>query len=190
MGLRVCTMTIESVSLYSASRQHFTPKLDKKETPQDYEERTWREKCHYNDDGHVVIPPESFSFAIKAMAARLRMKIPGKGNSEYGKLFLAGIMILDGLVCKETRETVQSWTGSMNADGKRGSGTRVLRTFPIIPKWGGDLQVYIGDESIPADVFEYVVQQAGMLNGVGRYRPAQGGTNGRFRVTKFKWESQ
>lgn len=190
MGLRVCTMTIESVSLYSASRQHGTPKIDEKETPAAYEERTWREKCHYNDDGHVVIPAESFSFALKATASGLRMKIPGKGNSEYGKKFLAGILITDGLVCKETRETVLSWSGSMNADGKRGSGTRVWRTFPIIPKWGGDLQVYVLDEAIPDKVLQYVAEQCGLLNGVGRYRPAQGGTNGRFKVNKFKWESQ
>ena len=36
-----------------------------------------------------------------------------------------------------------SFTGSMNADGKRGSGKRVDRTFPVVPKWGGVLEIYI-----------------------------------------------
>lgn len=188
--MRTVAMTIESISPYSASRQHMTPKIRDKETPADYEERTWREKCHYTDDGHVVIPAEAFSFGLKATAQKLRLKIPGKGNSEYGKLFLAGLLITDGLVLPETRDTVLSWSGSMNADGKRGSGKRVWRTFPHIPKWGGTVLVYVLDDAIPADVFEMVAIECGKLNGVGRYRPAQGGTNGRFRVTQFEWASQ
>lgn len=187
--MRICTITMESLSPYSASRQHMTPKGDK-ESHADYEERTWREKAYYNDDGRVVIPPESFSFAIKAMASRLRIRIPGKGQSEYGKLFTAGILITDGLVLKETRDTVQSWSGSMNADGKRGSGKRVWRTFPHVPKWGGSIEVYVLDDEIPKDVFERVCNECGKLNGVGRYRPAQGGTNGRFKITSFKWSEQ
>jgi hypothetical protein len=174
---------------YSASRKHNEPKGDK-ESHADYEVRTWREKCHYTDNGHVVIPPESFSFAIKAMASRLRIRIPGKGQSEYGKLFTAGILIVDGLVLPETRDTVLSWSGSMNADGKRGSGKRVDRTFPMIPKWGGTLEIFVLDDEVPKDVFERVMNDCGKLNGVGRYRPAQGGTNGRFKVTKFKWSEQ
>lgn len=187
--MRTCKITVESMAPYSASRKHNEPKRDK-ESAADHDARTWRERCHFADDGHVMIPPESFSFALKAMAQRLRMKIPGKGNSEYGKLFVAGILITDGLVLPETRDTVLSWTGSMNADGKRGSGTRVDRTFPMIPKWGGDVLVYVLDDAIPKDVFEYVAKQCGMLNGVGRYRPAQGGTNGRFACKKFTWSEQ
>jgi hypothetical protein len=166
-----------------------TPKKDK-ESHADYEDRTWREKCHYADDGHVLIPPESFSFAIKAMASRMRIRIPGKGQSEYGKLFTAGILITDGIACKETRETVSHWTGSVHADGKRGSGSRVMRTFPVVPKWAGKLEVYVLDDNIPKDVFENVVSETGKLNGVGRYRPAQGGTNGRFKATKFEWREE
>jgi len=187
--MKVCRATIESISPYSASRKHAEEKGEK-ESHADFEQRTWREKAHYTDDGHVLIPPESFSFAIKAMASRLRIRIPGKGQSEYGKLFTAGILITDGLVCKETRETVASFTGSMNADGKRGSGKRVDRTFPVVPKWGGVLEIYILDDEIPKDVFERVLHECGKLNGVGRYRPAQGGTNGRFKVTKFEWSEQ
>lgn len=186
--MKVCNVTIASISPYSASRMHMTNK-GAKESHADYEERTWREKAHYTDDGHVLIPPEAFSFAIKAMASRLRMRIPGKGQSEYGKLFTAGILITDGLVLPETRDTVLSWSGNMNADGKRGSGKRVWRTFPHVPKWGGTLEVNILDDEIPKDVFERVVVECGKLNGVGRYRPAQGGTNGRFKVTKFEWST-
>lgn len=187
--MNVCVATIESISPYSASRKHGIVKGDK-ESHSEYEQRTWREKAYYDDDGRLFIPPESFSFAIKAMASRLRIRIPGKGQSEYGKLFTAGILITDGLKCKETRDTVASFTGSMNADGKRGSGTRVDRTFPMVPKWGGNLEIFVLDDEIPKDVFERVLVECGKLNGVGRYRPAQGGTNGRFKVTKFAWREQ
>ena len=173
--MKVCKAQLESISPYSVSRLHREPK---------------REKAHYAPDGHVMIPTESFAFAIKAMASRLRIRIPGKGQSEYGKLFTAGILITDGIVLPETRDTVVSWTGSMNADGKRGSGKRVDKTFPMIPKWSGELIVYVLDDEIPRDVFERVLNETGKLNGVGRYRPAQGGTNGRFRVVSIKWSEE
>ena len=186
--MKEVTFTIESISPYSASRKHDAPKKNDKEGPADYDARTWREKCHYTDDGNVIIPPEAFSFAIKATAQKLQLKIPGKGTAKYGGRFLSGILITDGLVLPETRDTLKSWTGSMNADGRRGSGKRVDRTFPMIHKWGGSITCYILDDEIPKDIFERVVHECGKLNGVGRYRPAQGGTNGRFRVTKFVWK--
>ena len=74
-----------------------------------------------------------------------------------------------------------------NADGVRGSGKRVFRTFPVIPVWSGVLDVMISDPDLPDAVFERVVIAAGRCQGVGRFRPEKGGSNGRFTVTKFEW---
>lgn len=187
--MKVCYAQLSSISPYSASKMLPDTK-GKKESHADYDQRIWRDKAHYDDAGRLVIPPESFSFAIKAMAARMRLRIPGKGNSEYGKLFLAGILVTDPVPTKYTRDTVPSWAGNMHANGVRGNGKRVWRTFPIVPEWSGELCVYVLDDEIPKDVFERVLDECGKLNGVGRYRPAQGGTNGRFRVNSVRWAEQ
>ena len=56
--MKTATCTLASVSPYSQSRSysHEVEKLSK-ESHEAYEERTWRNKCHTDKDGHVVIPP-------------------------------------------------------------------------------------------------------------------------------------
>jgi hypothetical protein len=187
--MKVCVATLSSISTYSQGKK-IQEKKRPKEADADFEARIWKERAHWTEDGRLVIPPEQFSFAIKDMARTLRIRIEGKGHSEYGKLFMAGILITDGIVTEYTRDTVPHWTGSMHAQGKRGGGSRVDRTFPMVPKWRGDLTVYILDDQIPQDIFERVLNECGKLAGVGRYRPSQGGTNGRFRVEKCVWSEQ
>ena len=66
--MKTCTATLRSVSPYSSSRPHVTEKLEK-ETPADFEKRTWREKLHVNDEGVVFIPGMSFKMALDKAAA-------------------------------------------------------------------------------------------------------------------------
>jgi len=44
-----------------------------------------------------------------------------------------------------TPATEFSWGGYCNADGKRGSGTRVFRRFPETKQWTGQLEILIFD---------------------------------------------
>jgi len=75
------------------------------------------------------------------------------------------------------------------ADGKRGSGKRVEKCFPVIPEWQGDLAFYILDETITEDVFRYHLEQAGKFIGIGFFRPRNNGYFGRFEVVKMTWET-
>jgi hypothetical protein len=65
----------------------------------------------------------------------------------------------------------------------------VPRIFPQFPKWQGVASFTILDDIISEAVFEQHVKAAGLLIGIGRFRPGNGGTNGRFRITQFKWEN-
>ena len=47
--------TLKSCSPYSQSRHHSEPKLEK-ESPKDYELRTWRYRLHTDKNGNVYIP--------------------------------------------------------------------------------------------------------------------------------------
>jgi hypothetical protein len=69
----------------------------------------------------------------------------------------------------------------------RGSGKRVKRTFPVVPKWEGAVVFAILDETITRTVFEEHIKAVGMLVGVGRFRPENGGMNGRFEVVSIDW---
>ncbi|HUT88717.1 MAG TPA: hypothetical protein VMY37_04425 [Thermoguttaceae bacterium] len=93
--MRIAVATLESLSPYSQSRQHDTPRTEK-EGHDDYERRTWLNRTHVNNDGYVFIPPMAFKFSLETAARFLRIRIPGKGQSEYGKHFRSGVLVPDG----------------------------------------------------------------------------------------------
>lgn len=187
--MKICTAEINGITPLSLSRQHFTPKKEK-ESHSEYEARTWREKAHYDASGVAHVKGISFKMALDSAAKFLSLQIPGKGKATYSKHFLSGVLCPEDLPLGVTRETIQGIELSMNADGKRGSGTRVLRFFPSIPKWGGKLTFYVLDDTIPKDVFQRVLVESGKFIGVGQYRPQQGGTCGRFEVKSVTWTEE
>jgi len=187
--MKICTATLKSVTPVSLSRLHDTPKIEK-ERPDEYEARTWREKSRYDEKGLAYIPGIAFKMALDSAAKFLSLQIPGKGKATFTKHFLSGVICADNMSLGVTRDDMQSVTINANADGVRGSGKRVKRTFPIVPKWAGELSFYVLDDTIPKDVFERVLKESGRFIGVGQYRPQQGGTNGRFDVEKVVWSEQ
>lgn len=185
--MKIAVCSLQSVSPYSQSRMHAIPRQDK-ESADDHEQRTWKHRCHVNDDGNVFIPPMAFKRAIERAAQMLSMNIPGRGTSKYTKHFLAGILVTEGLVLPyKFPDQVEGETFFMNADGKRGSGKRVPRTYPVFRNWEGDVKFYVLDDTITKEVFEHHLQEAGKYCGIGRFRPEVGGYYGRFEVNKVKW---
>jgi hypothetical protein len=81
--MKTCTVHFTGQAPYSASRAHCAEKLPK-ETPDAYEERTWREKAHVKD-GRVVIPAMAFKIGLDRAAKMLGRQIPGKGKATYTK---------------------------------------------------------------------------------------------------------
>lgn len=187
--MKIARCHLVSLAAYSMSKKHNTEKLAK-EKPDDYEKRTWPMKMHVNANGEVIIPPIAFKFSLETAAKMLRMRIPGKDRSEYGKHFKAGVIVTDEVVIAPSREAVQGVWFSMNANGKRGSGSRVDRCLPQVPKWSGIVNYYILDDTITEDVFEKHLEESGKLVGIGQFRPENGGYCGRFKVEKIDWIEQ
>jgi hypothetical protein len=186
--MRQIIASLESVSAYSQSRYHQTPKLDK-ETHDDHEKRTWRNRLHTNQDGFVFIPPMSFKNCLSECAKYISMQIPGKGKSTYTKHFEAGVMVTDPLVLPIKGEDVTGEWLHVPSDGRRGGSSRVLKCFPCIPNWSGDVTFFIFDDTITESVFKYHLEQAGRFIGIGRFRPRNNGYYGRFKVADLVCES-
>ena len=192
--MRKATLEFTGIALYSQSRCHSpeNPKLNK-ESPADYEARTWREKAHYDDDGRMVIPALAFKNAIAEAAKYLSIQIPGKGKSTYTKHFEAGIIVADDALLTIggeviTRETVLGDTLHVPSDGKRGGGSRVFRTFPTVKSgWKATVEFIVVDDVITRDVFQQHISQAGQLIGIGSFRVRNNGTRGRFVSTISEW---
>lgn len=184
--MHTAIVTLKSVSPYSQSRFHNTPKSDK-ETHQDHEARTWRERLHANEDGYVYIPPMSLKNALSEAAKYLSMQIPGKGKSTFTKHIEAGTLCIDPLVLACRKEEVAGEWLFVPASGKRGDGKRVLKCFPVIPSWSGKASFTILDDLVTREVFVKHLEEAGRFIGIGRFRPRNNGFYGRFSVEKVEW---
>lgn len=184
--MKIATCKMKSISPYSQSRYHETEKLNK-ELPDAYRLRTWREHLHYDKDGQVFIPPMTFKNCLSEVAKFLSVQIPGKGKSTYTKHFEAGVLVMDSAYIGIHKDAVECENLFLPSDGVRGSGKRVVKTYPVIREWTCTIPVYISDDMITEDVFKYHLQQAGTFIGIGRFRPRNNGYYGRFTVEAVNW---
>jgi hypothetical protein len=186
---KIVTVKLKSTAPYSQSRKHDTPRLhDGKESHDAHEARTWREKCTVGDNDEIVIPAMGFKQALDAVAKRLGDQIPGKGKATYTKHFKGGVICEADVAIGWKKADVPGITISANSDGVRGSGKRVNRTFPQVPHWEGTARFAILDDTITKSVFERHLKEAGRFIGIGRFRPENGGLNGRFEVIRCTYE--
>lgn len=178
--------TLTSNAPYCQSRNYAmeVPK-EPKEGHDEYEKRTWRHRSHIDADGQIIIPAEALQFAIRDGAAYLSERIPGKGVEKWTKHFASGVMVPRPIVLPERRETMQGTWVHVHANGRRGSGTRVWRCFPTVPKWQGDITIIVLDDLITEEILRRVVQHAGLFIGVGQNKPQNGGSRGRFVLSEL-----
>lgn len=181
---------LKSVSRYSQSACIQSPKQDR-EKSDDYEKRTWRERCHVVSDGdNIFIPPMAFANSLKEAAKYLNINIPGQGKATYRKNFDAGVMVLDPLVLPYKVQDIQGESLFVPSDGVQGSGKRVWKTFPYVDNWSGTIEYIIVDDIITEDVFTRVLVASGTLIGIGRFRPKNRGYYGRFKVDSVAWQHE
>jgi len=184
--MKKATVKLYSLTPTTFGKFHQAPKLEK-ELPDAYEQRTWKEKAHYTDDLFVKIPGTMIGNCIRESAKFLSLQIPGKGKSTYSKHFDAGIIIYNDIKTEIHKNDLQGHIQHVPSDGTPGGTRRVLKVFPIVQEWGGQIEILIGDDIITADVFEKVIKNAGSLIGIGTWRPRNRGMNGRFIVEDIKW---
>lgn len=185
--MKTCICTLQSTSPYSQSK-FIDPSLKKdKETNDVFEKRMWPEKMHYNENNEVYIPPMAFKQSIDEAARYLSIQVPGRGKTTYTKHFKSGVLCTTPVLLGIKKGDVKGEQFLMNSDGVRGSGKRVPRTFPVVPKWTSTVEFAILDELVTEDVFIRVLHEAGQVIGVGRFRPQNGGYYGRFSLVDYEW---
>jgi glyoxylase-like metal-dependent hydrolase (beta-lactamase superfamily II) len=181
---------LTGIAPLSQSRQHDEPKLEG-ESHEEYDKRTWRSKLNVSADGEtVVIPAHGVQQALIAAARYSGKQIPGQGKKTWTKKFEGGITLFEDPRLNVHPDNVQSVTISANADGQRGSGKRVPRRFPIIHQWETEFELVILDPIIGADILQEMLEISGMFVGLGRFRPENGGLNGRFSPEIVRWNDR
>lgn len=187
--MKLVKTVLKSTSPYSQSRHYSKDQVPllAGELHDAYERRNWRHRLHTDANQIVEIPPMAFANAIKESAKRLGLKVKGKGNKTFTKSFEAGVMVTEPLNLGVHRDDVPYDELFVPADGMPGSGKRVIKLFPRIDSWQGPVNFYVLDDLITEDVFMQVLANAGLLVGVGRFRPQNRGYYGRFDVVSMEW---
>jgi hypothetical protein len=187
MITRKCHVTIKGVAPYSPSK--VIPDKPKKYSHAEWDEMTWKEKAHINKDGRVFIPFMAFKKALSASAKLTIRKVSGKGNKTFSSIVTAGVLIDTPLILDMTSDDLVPEKFLVSSTGDpTGKGSRVIRTFPRIDNWGGTVTFHIFQEDVGQNIFEEYLEEAGMMIGVGRFRPENGGVYGRFQIEKTVWE--
>jgi hypothetical protein len=185
--IRDVQITVEGITPYSPSRA--TRDKEKSESWDDYEAAVWRSKAHVDDTGMLYIPGTAFKLCLDEAAQNLNQKIPGKGNQTWTGVLRMGVAPLENMNLHTPLTEARCEKVFCHSNGKRGPGTRVMRWFPILHKWGGTITMRIFNDNLTQAKFEEFFIKAGLLAGVGRGRPSSGCPigNGRFRPVKFVW---
>ena len=192
--MKTANVTIEGIRPHSPSR-FYDPQREGKETADELEKRTWRQRIHVNAAGAPFIPPMMLKKCLESASSYLG-KIPGERNATYTKRFKSGILITDELLLFKSNDkngwrpaTLDDFEGEwlfLDANGKPG-GTRVKRCMPrILNPWRATSTIYVLDEVINRDVLAKAFEDAGTFVGLGRFRPANGGFYGRFKLVDIQ----
>ncbi len=147
-----------------------------------YEERIWRDKAHFDETEGSIIPPQMFKSSISAAIKYLNLKIPGERNSTFTKNFKGGVIFEDSINLNCKKDDLKGDWIFVPGNGVSGGGSRVNKKFPYVSSWEGSINVLVLDAKITTEVFEKVLSAAGLFIGLGFWRPANGGSNGRFEV--------
>jgi hypothetical protein len=186
--MKTVIATLKSVSPYSQSKKYDAEK-QQGESHDDFYRRTWRGHLHTDDSG-VFIPPMSLKNCVSEGAKFLSISVPGKGKSTYTKHFDAGILVVRPVHLGLKADAIECEKLFLPSDGRRGSGTRVNKYYPIIHSWSADAEFIIVDETVlqtmagdkAKTVFQHVLEESGKYIGIGRFRPRNNGFYGRFSV--------
>lgn len=174
---------LRSISPYGAGRNHNIKKLQR-ESYEDYESRTWRERLHTTPDKkHILLPAMGFKLALEDTVQYMGEKIPARGNERWYKNFLQGVNCVEHLVLDIGPDKAQEHKVFVPADGRKGGSKRVWKSYPRVDEWEGQLVFVVLDDLITPDVLDRYLRFTGLLTGIGVWRPRRGGMWGKFEPT-------
>jgi hypothetical protein len=151
-----------------------------RESPADYEKRTWMHKAHVND-GSVFIPALAFKNGLEAAAKYSGEKITGARGKTWTAKFASGVLVVKNVAIGKSGDLKPLWL-FVPSDGKKGGKSRVNKCFPTLDRWTGTLEVHVLDEIVTKDKLKETLIEMGNYIGLGSLRIQNGGILGRFTV--------
>lgn len=146
------------------------------------EEKYWRERITVGESGNAIINPMSLKKALDATAKKQLGNVPGKGKCKWGGYFKSGVMVVEELDLGVKPSTIPAHKMYVALPGQG----RHWKNFPKLDKWRCKARIEVVDGIIEPKILEKCLQKAGNTNGLGLFRPQNGGYWGRFKIENFK----
>ena len=154
------------------------PKAAGRQTLEEKRQLAVKDKLHRDGSGHIIIPPSALLEALFAGANRAGLK-DGK-RSLSGTLeaicFIEGTLLVNGGTDKP--DYVHECWGRIPP---RTGGMVVLCRPAFHPGWTAAFTMMVADDRIPQRDVRSSLDHAGLLVGIGAWRPQLG----RFKVTAW-----
>jgi len=124
----------------------------------------------YAEGDRLVLPSRIAKGILKEGAKGSGIKQPGK-RSGYADLVQSVVFIPEGLVLDQTVSDVVREQAFVGMNGTK----KVLRVWPKLVEWSGNLKIIIADEKqFNPDILREILEFSGRFIGVGDYRPEFG----------------
>ena len=164
-------------------------KKERGESDYEFQERIWKEKAHTNSEGHLIIPSVNWTKALTDSSKKSGIKAIGatKKNDNLSLLFKCTLFIEDFIVENidgsiATKNDLKKFNSSVCVGGQKSK--RILNCRPMIEQWQGTLIYEIIDPSgkLRKNIIDESLIFCGLFNGIGEWRPQNGGKFGRFTI--------
>jgi hypothetical protein len=161
-------------------------KKPRQETYEAFDARTWPEKCRVTDTGELYLPPIALKACLCSTAKYAGLRIPGKGTRTYSQPIIRGLQCINNIVLNAGLDDIELMNEPVDAQPGSAKSTRVMRIFPYLAKWAGLGTVRVLDDIITPDVLTEHLGLAGIMTGLGTWRPERGREYGTFIVSDLQ----
>jgi len=156
----------------------------KKDQLNEWEEKNWRRKAEFNEDGQVIIPNEWVKGAFIESCKRNRIvpHFATSKNQTYTSYVQSCMFeVLDAVADEKSLKYYGAYVG---AQGKN-SSTKVWRVRPLVEKWDATIRFIDPFGRMEIKELEDIATYAGLMVGIGDNRI---NNFGRFDIVSIKEE--
>lgn len=150
--------------------------------------RTEATKVAYlDDDGHLYFSGASIPGTMSVAGASHKKK--GAGRSTLRHEVPKAVRMTDDVIYFRSIETGEKLS-DFEVDSRPvtipSTKGRIMRHRPRIDNWKAEFTLVVNDDLISEDMAHQLLNEAGVVSGIGDFRPSKSGPFGCFLVTKFE----
>ncbi len=153
-----------------------------------FDERTWQQKCRFTEDGQLYMPGIALKACMTSTAKYMAMPLEDNKKRTYTQSITRGLQCVEPLMLNKTIEDVELMHEYVLANPGGTSKARVMRIFPNLPDWEAEGEMTVIDDVLTPNILKLHLRNAGMLTGLGTWRPESGREYGRFQLNEFEIE--